>query len=106
MRANLRVSQKIEFKRPSFLDRLLRRNPEVAIIPEEGVTYTPTIIDLTKIDFSFIDDEGDINIRYTGEGEYYALEYDDELFDAINKAIDKRPFKIPGFVNNSSQNYL
>lgn len=106
MIANLRVTQRVEFKRQSIIDRILRRRPEVISPAEEEVTYTPTIIDINKIDFSFIDDEGDINIRYTGEGEYYALEYDEDLFDAINKAVDRKSMKIVGFVNNSIQENL
>ena len=63
--------------------------------------YTPIIIDLAKIDFSFVDDEGDLNIRYIGEGDYCALKYSKQLFDAINNTIENKALKIQGFVNKS-----
>ena len=101
MKAQLRVTPRPEFKRQSFIDRILHKAPEmIEPLPTKRL-YTPTIIDLTKIDFSFVDDEGDINIRYMGEGEYYALKYSRLLFDAINKAIEGKTPKVRGFVDKS-----
>jgi|WetSurSiteA1Bulk_404760.scaffolds.fasta_scaffold362996_1 hypothetical protein len=101
MKAQLRVTPRPEFKKQSFIERILRKAPEmVEPLPTKRL-YTPIIIDITKIDFSFVDDEGDINIRYTGECEYYALKYSKNLFDAINKAVDEKYPKVTGFVNNS-----
>jgi hypothetical protein len=101
MKARLRVSPIPEFKKQSFIERILRKAPEMVEPLPTHRLYTPTIIDLTKVDFSFVDDEGDINIRYAGEGDYYSLKYSRTLFDAINKAIEERYPKVKGFVNNS-----
>ena len=99
MKARLRVSPIPQFKKQSFIERILRKAPEMVEPLPTHRLYTPTIIDLTKVDFSFVDDEGDINIRYVGEGEYYSLKYSKELFEAINKAIEERYTKVRGFVN-------
>ena len=101
MKARMRVIPRPQYKRRTFMDFLLRRPPELIEPLPTGRLYTPTIIDLAKIDFSFVDDEGDLNIRYIGEGEYCALKYSKQLFDAINNTIENKTSKIQGFVNKS-----
>lgn len=87
MEVELRVSRK-----PGKRKMFAKKTQDV----EAGPLYTPAIIDETKLDFAFIDEDGDINIRYAGSGEYYAIKNTQGLFDTINSAINNKTHKIRG----------
>ena len=67
---------------------------------EEKRMYTPATLDLSSVSFSYVDKDGDIVIHKKGSDDVYALEYTDELFAAIDNAMNNNCKRVAGFVNN------
>jgi hypothetical protein len=67
---------------------------------EEERMYTPATLDLASVSFSYVDNDGDIVIHKKGSDDVYALEYSDELFYAIDSAMNNNCKRVVGFVNN------
>jgi hypothetical protein len=88
------------YKRVGLLRRKVRVEPDWEEEEIEDRIYTPAILDLASITFAYIDRAGDINLQKKGTEEFFAIEYSEELFDAINNAMDNGYRKITGFVNN------
>ncbi len=87
MKVELKVSAKVEeVKGAPKRGRPKKREP----------MYTPAVIDASRIDFAFIDEEGDINIRFAGTDEYYAIKYSDTLFDSICSIVGDKVPKVKG----------
>lgn len=95
MIVNLRVYN--PRRRPRLFERWRKPLPE----PEEEMRfYTPATLDLSTVAFSYVDNDGDIVIHKKGDGDVYALEYSEHLFNAINESMDNDHKIITGFVNN------
>ena len=82
--------------RRRLFERWRKPRPEPEV---EERMYTPAILDLSTVAFSYVDNDGDIIIHKKGDSDVYALEYSEDLFSAINKAMDNNYKKISGFVN-------
>lgn len=67
---------------------------------EEERIYTPATLDLASVSFSYVDNDGDIVIHKKSSDDVYALEYSDELFYAIDNAMNNNCKRVVGFVNN------
>ena len=84
-------------RRPRLFERWRKPLPE----PEmEERMYTPATLDLSSVSFSYVDKDGDIVIHKKGSDDVYALEYTDELFAAIDNAMNNNYKRVAGFVNN------
>lgn len=87
MKVNLRVTPKdVAVEGPPKRGRPKKKEP----------IYTPAVVDATKIDFAFIDENGDINIRFAGTDDYYAIQNTDNLFDDIVKIVEGKSHRIRG----------
>ena len=82
-------------RRPRLFERWRKPLPEPE---EEERIYTPATLDLSTVAFSYVDNDGDIVIHKKGDNDVYALEYSEDLFNAINKSMDNNYKKISGFV--------
>ena len=87
-------------RRPRLFERWRKPLPEPE---EEERLYTPAILDLSTVAFSYVDNDGDIVIHKKGDTDVYALEYSEELFNAINESMNSNYRKITGFVNKPNQ---
>ena len=58
--------------------------------------YTPAVIDDARIDFAFVDEDGDINIRIKDDSGLYIIRNTDNLFDRICDIVDNRHPKVRG----------
>ena len=76
------------------------RKPQVDPDEEEERYYTPATLDLSSVSFSYVDKDGDIVIHKKGSDDVYALEYTDELFAAMDNAMNNNYKRVAGFVNN------
>lgn len=84
-------------KCPRLFEKWRKPLPEPEV--EERI-YTPATLDLSTIAFAYVDNDGDIVIHKKGDNDVYALEYSEDLFNAINKFMDSSYKKISGFVDN------
>ncbi len=87
MRVNLRISSRTD----DLTGKPKRGRPKKC-----APMYTPAVIDASRIDFAFVDEEGDINIRYVGTEEYYAIQHSEGLFDKICDIVDNKFPKVKG----------
>lgn len=100
MKIQLKLTPKEEYiyeERRTWIGRLLLKPRVVSSPAAVEPKYTPAVIDPTKVDFAFIDDDGDINIRYAGSEDYYAFKYDEDVFDRICEEVGKKTSKLRGF---------
>ena len=104
MIVNLRVYRDSPpvYKRVGLFRHRVRVEPDWEEEEEEDRIYTPAILDLSSVTFAYIDRAGDINLQKKGTEEFFAIEYSEELFDAISIAMDNGYRKITGFVNNAT----
>lgn len=84
-------------RRPRLFERWRKPLPEPE---EEERIYTPATLDLSTVAFSYVDNDGDIIIHKKGDSDVYALEYSEDLFAAIDNAMNNNYKRVIGFVNN------
>ena len=60
------------------------------------VMYTPAIIDASRVEFAYIDEDGDISLRYSGTGDYISVKNIGNLIDRIDAAIERRFPEVKG----------
>lgn len=87
MKVELKVSAKVEE---------VKGAPKRGRPKKQEPIYTPAVIDASRIDFAFIDEDGDINIRFAGTEEYYAIKYSESLFSDICFIVGEKVPKIKG----------
>ena len=88
--------------RPRLFERWRKPRPDPEP-DEEEYAYTPATLDLSTVAFSYVDNEGDIVIHKKGSEDVYAFEYSDDLFNAIEDAMNNNYKKVIGFVNNTEK---
>lgn len=76
---------------------------EVGTTPKRGrpktttkVAYTPAIIDPSKVEFAYIDQDGELNIKYIGTDEYFTVKNTNKLMDRLDAVIEKRFPEVKG----------
>lgn len=89
MRVNLRVNNPLPDK---------DGKPKKGVKKEKPV-YTPAVIASSKIDFAYIDEDGDVTVKYAGTEEYYAIQNKEGLLDELNKIVENKFTAVKGFVD-------
>ena len=83
MKVELRVTIEVEDK---------ATKPKRGTPPKlkEEVRYTPALIDASRIDFAYVDEENDLNIRFAGSEDYFTVRNSDKLLDKIDAIIERK----------------
>ena len=87
MKVELRISvKKEEGTTPK------RGRPKVV----KEILYTPAIIDPSKVEFAYVDSDGEVNIKYAGSDEYFTVKNTNNLIDRLDSAIEKKLPEVKG----------